>query len=406
MSGDQDLGDGGIATREGTTATCLLDDRMPTRDEVTRERARSHPIAPERQPPACILIASKDGEATIGRTIEHCASQADVYVVSDGSTDGTVTEAKRCGATVMNLSENIGKPNALREAYFGFKLGERYGAILILDDDTRLDSHFMSEAMTLMRPGVAVVCGETRSDWLHDLRWNSLVGARALAYWRYGLFLKQGQNVINSITVIPGSNSVFRTEVMSELLCRDVRYIVDDTQWLLDIQTEKLGRVVYTRYARAYVQDPTTLRDWYKQTLRWLHGSMQGIRGHRIGRTWSWFSVTYSALILDWALYVLAWPLLLTWLFWKGWATDRLDFVLVVYIGGYIVWAAIGGIAVHNWRLPLMVPTLIFMDWAQRVVFVHAFCRTSRAPTSECKWVSPDRHDTRKDETQKEVMAP
>lgn len=356
-------------------------------------------IERRRQAVACILIASKDGEATIGRTIEDCCGQAHVYVVSDGSTDATAAEATRAGATVMDLADNLGKPQALREAYFGFKLGERYGAVLVLDDDTRLAPNFVQEAMKQMVPGVAVVCGETRSDWLHDLRWNGLVGSRALAYWRYGLFLKQGQHLINAITVIPGSNSIFRTDVMTELLQRDVRYIVDDTQWLLDIQTEKLGRVVYARDARAYVQDPTTFGAWYDQTLRWLHGSMQGIRGHRIGRVWSWFSLTYSALILDWILYVLVWPVLLGWVFWHSSTNGRLLVALAIYTGGYLLWAVIGAVVLKNWRLTLMVPRLIFMDWAQRVLFIHAFARTWREPTSECKWTSPTRHDTRKETT-------
>lgn len=349
----------------------------------------------QRAPRACILIASKDGEATIERAIEHCVHQADVYVVSDGSTDRTVARAEQAGAIVMELNVNVGKPNALRAAYFGFDLGEIYDSILILDDDTRLAPNFVEEAMACMKPGVAVVCGETRSDWLHDLRWNGLVGARALAYWRYGLFLKQGQHIINSITVIPGSNSVFSTAVMSELLPREVRYIVDDTQWLLDIQTEKLGRVAYARKARAYVQDPTTFKDWYKQTLRWLHGSMQGIRGHRIGRSRSWFSLTYSALILDWFLYVLVWPIALAFVLTRAAASGQLGAALAIYMAGYLIWAIIGAIAVKNWRMPFLLPTLILMDWLQRAVFVHAFVRAWRVPTSECKWDSPTRHDTR-----------
>jgi cellulose synthase/poly-beta-1,6-N-acetylglucosamine synthase-like glycosyltransferase len=35
-----------------------------------------------------VLIACKNGEATIGNAVRSAADQADVYVVSDGSTDG------------------------------------------------------------------------------------------------------------------------------------------------------------------------------------------------------------------------------------------------------------------------------------------------------------------------------
>jgi len=198
-------------------------------------------------PSTCILIASKDGAATIGATIDRCRLQADVYVVSDGSGDDTVEVARRHGAEVLGLDENVGKPNAIRVAYDHFSIAERYDTLLILADDTRLADDFVASATAKFDQGVAVVCGETGSDWMHEVRWNGLVGARALAYWRYGLFVKQGQHVLNAITVIPGSNSIFRTEVMTELLRREVRYIVDDTQWLLDIQTEGMGRVVYER---------------------------------------------------------------------------------------------------------------------------------------------------------------
>ncbi len=150
-------------------------------DTIADETRISSTPCSEQQPrslTACILIASKDGEATIGHTIDHCRGQADVYVVSDGSTDHTAPEARRRGATVMELADNVGKPNALRMAYDGFRLGRRYDAILVLDDDTRLAPDFIDEAMKLMQPGVAVVCGETRSDWMYDLRWNGLVGSQ------------------------------------------------------------------------------------------------------------------------------------------------------------------------------------------------------------------------------------
>ncbi len=164
-------------------------DRCRRERRVARSRRPGHETTAEEtlvastqrgaaQPPrlltACILIASKDGEATIGHAIEHCRGQADVYVVSDGSTDRTVAEAKRCGATVMALADNVGKPNALRMAYDGFRLGRRYDAILVLDDDTRLAPDFIDEAMTLMQPGVAVVCGRdaVRLDVRPALEWT------------------------------------------------------------------------------------------------------------------------------------------------------------------------------------------------------------------------------------------
>ncbi len=346
-----------------------------------------------------MLIATKDGEATIGETIGHAAQQADVFVVSDGSTDATVAEARDAGAEVLELETNVGKPTALRQAFDHFQIAERYAHILVCDDDTRLDPSFVARAVEPFDdPNVVVSCGETRSDWRHEQRWNPWIASRALAYWRYGLFVKRGQAALRAITVIPGSNSVFRTSMMQQLLAMDVPYVVDDTAWVLEIQTKKLGRVAYVPEAKAYVQDPTTAGDWYRQMLRWMWGTFQGIRGHRIGRQMSWFSVTYAAMILDWILYLLAWPALAVVVATTAWntrgASGLLTF-LTIYCAGYLLWATIGAIALRRWRLIPLFPMLIVVDWMLRANMVHAAIKAWRQPTSECKWESPQRFSTR-----------
>jgi cellulose synthase/poly-beta-1,6-N-acetylglucosamine synthase-like glycosyltransferase len=354
---------------------------------------------------ACaVLIATKDGEATVEETISWARFQADVYVVSDGSTDGTVEVATSAGAQVLALEQNIGKPNALREGFHHFNLEERYPFTLVLDDDTRLAPDFVQKAMRMLveHDDVVAVCGETRSDVRRETRWNPLVAGRAMAYWRYGIFIKRGQNALRVITVLPGSNTVLRSSTFGHLLRKPLRYIVDDTQWLLDIQTERLGRVVYEPDARAYVQDPTSVRSYYKQMLRWMWGTFQGIRGHRIGRTWSWFSATYVALIFDWFLYLFVWPAALIVIGVNAAQDGLTQFAafLGIYMGGYAAWATVAAIALKNWRFPLMTPVMIWFDWLNRVIFVHGAVKAWRQPTVEkCVWESPTRIDTRKEET-------
>lgn len=133
------------------------------------------------------------------------------------------------------------------------------------------------------------------------------------------------------------------------------------------------------------------MRSWYRQTLRWLHGTMQGVRGHRIGRRLSRFSMAYLALILDWVLYVAVWPVLLTAGVWHAVQTDRLALVLAIYFGGYVLWSVVGAFAVRNWRLVLLSPWLVVMDWAQRAVFIHGAIKAIVEPTSDCRWESPAR---------------
>jgi cellulose synthase/poly-beta-1,6-N-acetylglucosamine synthase-like glycosyltransferase len=313
--------------------------------------------------------------------------------VSDGSTDDTDAEARRGGATDVLTIENVGKPAALRTGFDHWQLADRYDRIVVLDDDTRLAPDFVEQAtVPFADETVCAVSGETLNDFAHEQRWTWLPNMRAIAYWRYGWGVKVGQSALRAITVLPGSNTMFRTDTFGTLLARPVQYIVDDTQWLLDIQTERMGRVVHQRAAKAYVQDPALIRDYYRQFLRWMWGTFQGVRGHKIGRRLTWFSISYSFLLLDWMLYVLAWPVFLAVVGWAAYRNGSLLEFTALYFGGYLAWSIVAAIALRRWRLVLMFPGLAAFDWLNRIVFAHAFGRAMRRPTvTTCVWDSPAR---------------
>ena len=332
-------------------------------------------IAPDRA--ACVLIVCRNGESEIAGAVERASGQAAVFVVSDGSSDGTAEVAARAGAEVLELNDNVGKPAAIARALRHFDIPARYATVAVVDDDTHLAPDFIRQALRRMRAGVAIVVWKTMSDWSGRVRWNPWVAARAFSYWKYQLFIRRGQSALNVMTCIVGSNSLYRTSVLSQVVSEQTPYIVDDTFWTLETHRRKLGRIVYAPEAIAWIQDPTTLRDWYRQNLRWLWGTMQGIHGHRVGRRFTLFDIAYVGLILDWALYVLAWPLMFAFTFAITADPAR---VVALDLGGYALWAMIGAIAVRRWRLVVLTPALIVLDWVQRVNFVHALVKTMREP--------------------------
>jgi poly-beta-1,6-N-acetyl-D-glucosamine synthase len=338
---------------------------------------------------ACVLIACRNGEGQIGTAVSLARAQAPVFVVSDGSTDATAQVARAAGAEVLELEENVGKPAAIARAFTHFRIESRFETVAVIDDDTRIDADFIRHGLRSMRAGVAIVVGKTVSDWTHQVRWNPWVAARAFSYWKYQLFIRRGQSALNVMTCISGSNSLYRTSLLAQVVSENTPYIVDDTYWTLETHRRKLGRIVYAPKARALIQDPTTGSDWYRQNLRWLWGTMQGIHGHKIGRKATLFDITYLGLIFDWIVYVLALPVMLVLAFALAGSPTR---AALMYVGGYVLWAAIGAIALRRWRLVLMAPALIVVDWLQRVNFVHAFFKTIRQPRVErCAWSSPKR---------------
>jgi Glycosyl transferase family 2 len=94
--------------------------------------------------PAAILVAARDEEQRIGRTVERLHAQfpgVDVIVADDGSRDGTAVAAERAGARVLGLPRR-GKGQALT-------LAERdapSGPLLVCDADLDGELNALAEA--------------------------------------------------------------------------------------------------------------------------------------------------------------------------------------------------------------------------------------------------------------------
>jgi poly-beta-1,6-N-acetyl-D-glucosamine synthase len=340
-----------------------------------------------------ILIATKNGESTIEATVRAAlANKVDVYVISDGSTDKTVNRAWKAGAIVHSLKKNVGKPAALHSGYDYFKLGKRYDAIAILDDDVVIAKDFISQAKKTMDRGCAIAVGKNLTDWPKSNFWNIWLASRAYSYWAYQITLRTIQSSYNIMTCISGSNSLYRTEVLSKVLSKNTPYIVDDTFWTLETHRLKLGTIKYSPKAKAVLQDPTNFHDWYKQNLRWMWGTFQGIIGHRVGTKPNRLHISYLALMLDWIIYIFSAPLTL-FIIWQA-GIHNLPMELGLLCAGYAVWVTIAAIALKLPRLILFIPAIVVVDFMFRWVMVHGLIKAIRQKTVEnCVWESPKRLD-------------
>ncbi|WP_233558993.1 glycosyltransferase [Micromonospora radicis] len=348
---------------------------------------RYGPVRPEQ---VAILIACRDGAATIAATVRAArATGSDVYLVSDASTDGTAGLAESAGASVLSLAHNVGKPAALHAAYANFDLGTRYRAVAILDDDVVIAPDFVTTALAKLDDEVAIVVGHNVTWWPPQRRWNPWLAKRAYSYWMYQAVIRRIQSHFNVMNCISGSNSVYRTELLDVVLPQQPPYIVDDTYWVLETHRRNLGRVVYAPRALAHLQDPTNLRDWYRQNLRWMWGTFQGVIGHRVGRQASRFDYAYGLLMLHWLLYVAGGPLTL-WLLAS--AGPGLLPGLLFMLAGQGIWVTLAAWRLRHPQLPLFLPVIVVADLLYRVILVHALVKAIRQPTVDrCVWDSPAR---------------
>jgi poly-beta-1,6-N-acetyl-D-glucosamine synthase len=370
----------------------------PVADDAGADRTR-HRVA--------VLIACKDGEATIGAAVRSVVEQADVYVVSDGSTDRTCDEARAAGAYVLSRRVSRGKPDALRAGKTAFRLAETYDYIAVLDDDTVVEPGYVAKLVAKLDAdeGIAAASGRIDSIWDRSRRWNPFIAMRAFMYWSYQITVKRGQNFLRVVNVICGANTVFRAEVFDRLIKDDAPYAIDDMYWLAEIVRGRMGRVAYVHGARSWTIDPHTFGDWYRQTVRWSWGQFQSVRGHRLGLPiqrdtesrlgwrFSWFDAAYLALLVDWLSYALE-PLLIVpvAVLLKGWI-DPVWF-LVFYLVTSSLWIATAAAALRKPRLFLLTPAILVLDLVYRGLMLHAIVKTLREPKTEtCKWDSPVRFE-------------
>lgn len=353
-----------------------------------------------------VLIACKDGEATIGDAVLSAIGQADVYVVSDGSTDQTERKARSAGARVLVLRESGGKPAALRAGNATFALSRRYEYIAVLDDDTVVEPGYMERLVAKLAgdTSIAAASGRIDSIWNHARRWNPLIAMRVFMYWSYQTTIKRGQNALRVVNVICGANTVFRAEVFNRLIRDDPPYAIDDMYWMAEVVRQRLGRVAYVHDARSWTIDPHRLGDWYRQTLRWCWGQFQSIRGHRLGVPiqrargglgvrFSWFDAAYLLLLIDWLAYALEPALIVpvAYLF-KGWI-DPIWFPLS-YFAMSSAWITVAAIALRKPRLIVLTPVILLLDVVYRVAMLHAVVKTIVKPRIEtCRWDSPARFE-------------
>jgi poly-beta-1,6-N-acetyl-D-glucosamine synthase len=222
----------------------------------------------------CVLLPAKDERLGISKTLKSIlnagALPADVYVIDDGSSDGTGEIARSFEVNVLRNPKNIGKALSLRRLASTFELVRRYHYVCLVDADTEVcQNYFQVVKHSFKDLKVAAVCGRAKS-----IPHNWLTAYRCLAYWMSHAIYKGGQSNMGVITVTPGCASSFRADVFEQLEW-NTDTIVEDMDCTIQIHRRKLGKIVYQKNALVSTQDPRTVRDYVKQIYRWHTGTWQ-----------------------------------------------------------------------------------------------------------------------------------
>lgn len=249
-----------------------------------------------------VLIPAHNEVLVIGDTIRSACTQVDagqVFVASDGSSDGTAELARAAGANVLELSPNRGKAGAIVAAIEHFELIRRFDVVLLLDADTRLDADYLASGLPAFDdPGVVAVAG--RATTTVDPRPSTRFGRLLLAYRerfyvvvQYLLKYGQASRPANVVSIVPGFASMYRTSALAEIDIAAPGLVIEDFNMTFELHAKRLGRIDFRPNAAvARTQDPDTLQDYVKQMRRWTLGFWQTVRRHRARRDRFWAALT------------------------------------------------------------------------------------------------------------------
>ncbi len=227
----------------------------------------------------CIVVPAYNEAKVIASSLtalKRVINPEDIYIVSDGSSDGTGTIARRVLPNVVELGHNFGKARALDFLIRFFSLTKRYTYILFSDADSLLAPNFIQEINKYVKTNPACIVGTVTSD-----RHGLISAYRTYEYGITHKVFKRAQDIMKVITVAPGCASFYRSDIL-EKLDFSRHTLTEDMDLTLQIHEKKLGTIVYAPKAKVITQDPENLRDYWKQIMRWYTGFWQNFFLHKV----------------------------------------------------------------------------------------------------------------------------
>jgi cellulose synthase/poly-beta-1,6-N-acetylglucosamine synthase-like glycosyltransferase len=235
-------------------------------------------------PSVAVLIPARNEAKVISDTIKALdvaagsyAGRCRIYVIENGSSDGTRSEAKRALSRCRNVrglvlsADGSGKAHALN---IGLQKATE-DIVLRVDADTLVSAAALSRLMGHFRdPTVGGVGGvplpKERSNWIE--------GMRAIEVLFGVCFKRLGQAAVDAVTVLPGMTVAFRRDLLVDLNGFAEGINGEDAD--VTVRVGRLGyQIVSDPRAIVHTEVPPTFLSLREQRIRWGRGLF-----HMVGR--------------------------------------------------------------------------------------------------------------------------
>ncbi|MFD1512551.1 glycosyltransferase [Halomarina rubra] len=232
-------------------------------------------------PTISVIVPAYNEEDCIGASIralretDYPAEKREIVIVDDGSTDGTYQEAQAASDESITILQ---KPNGGKYTALNHGLCHSTGDIVVtVDADSLLERDTLrTVAGTFQRDeDVGAIAGN-----LTVVNQNSLLTKVQELEYIVGIQLfRRAYDAVSTVIVVPGAFGAYRRETLEAIGGFTGETLTEDRDATVEIL--KSGSVTKASEALCHTEAPDTLRDLYKQRLRWYRGTVQTLLKHR-----------------------------------------------------------------------------------------------------------------------------
>jgi cellulose synthase/poly-beta-1,6-N-acetylglucosamine synthase-like glycosyltransferase len=232
-----------------------------------------------------VVICARNEENVIEDLIKSIRSQnydpkrLDIWIIADNCTDQTADVARRAGANVLERHdlEHIGKGYLYKFFYSWLSSNgkiAKYDAFVALDADNLLDKDFIRQLNNAFRAGHNVVTGYRNSK---NFSQNWVASGSSLWFIRESRMFNCAKTILGITCHIGGTGFLVARSLVENTDYWRYHTLTEDQEFTMSIlmQGEK---VVYNQDAVFYDEQPTTLRQSWRQRIRWARGVIQVFR--------------------------------------------------------------------------------------------------------------------------------
>jgi len=228
-----------------------------------------------------IIIAARNEEPGIGETIAAISrtdyvGPVSVFLVDNGSTDGTCDEARRTaaelGVSLRIISEPTpGKSNALNTALK--YVDTTY--VVTVDADTLLHLESLRRLVSRLESAPSDTAAVAGTVLVRNSRANLLTRMQEWDYYLGIAAVKRMQGLFQATLVAQGAFSLYKTAELRRVggwpdaIGEDIV-----VTWRL---MEEGNRVLFEPTAIAFTDAPVKVRHFMRQRARWARGMLEGI---------------------------------------------------------------------------------------------------------------------------------